>query len=152
MSDMIIKHQMQPCPVSCVTTCMAMIANIPVVEMIDRFHLEYRDGELSNGDMLRALGIEFRDFRSSDRKSIDEDGVYLLGVPSLNIKGGMHQILIEMADGEWSVFDPNEGKEGKVYYTADAGAELPAFFFGVGGYTVEALIDRDFLISRSSQE
>lgn len=144
MSKMIIQHQMQPCPVSCVTTCMAMISGVPVGKLMDEFHAEYRNGDLSVGDMLRNLNIEFEDFRSSDRVSIFEDGVYLVCTPSLNIQGGMHQVVIEMADGEWSVFDPNMGREGRLFYTADASAELPAVFFGAG-YTVEARIDRGFL-------
>lgn len=151
MSKMIIQHQMQPCPVSCVTTCMAMIAGVPVNHLMGKFHTDYREGDLSVGDMLRSLNIEFEDFRSSDRVSIFDDGVYLVCAPSLNIQGGMHQLVIEMADGEWSVFDPNMGKEGRLFYTADASAELPAVFFG-GGYTVEARIDRNFLVQQRAAQ
>ena len=47
------------------------------------------------------------------------DGVYLLCVPSLNISGVNHEIVVEMKDGICMVYDPNAGKEGKKSYTAN---------------------------------
>lgn len=114
----IIQHQTQPCPVSCVATCIAMITGCPVDLVVDQFHREYRKGDLSIGDMLRSIGLAFKSFDSAERQSLDEDGVYLVSVPSLNIQGGMHQVVIEMADGEWTVLDPNLGRDDRLYYSA----------------------------------
>lgn len=144
MSNWLIAHQMQPCPVSCVATSIAMVAGLPAQDVIDKFHLEYREGDLSIGDMLRHLDIPFKDFRSSDRTSLDRDDVYLCSVPSLNIRGGMHQLVVELNDGEWCVQDPNMNREGRLYYTADASLQEPAVFFSCG-YSVDALIDLDDL-------
>lgn len=141
-----IQHQTQPCPVSCVSTCLAMVAGKPVDQIVERFHAAYRETELSLGDMLRELEIGFTDYRSSERQSINTDGVYLCGVPSLNIRGGMHEIVIEMADdGEWTILDPNMGRGDRLYYSADAGAVEPAVFFGTGGYNIDAFIAHETL-------
>jgi len=123
-----------------------MIADRPADQVIERFHLEYRKGGLSIGDMLRALGLAFKSFDSAERQSLDEDGVYLLSVPSLNIRGGMHQIVVEMFDGEWIVFDPNMGRDDRLYYSAQPNSDLhPQIVMLGSGYSVDAIIKHEVL-------
>lgn len=142
MSEFMIEHQMQPCPVSCVTTCMAMIIGMPVSDM-RAMHEEYVGGDLGIGEILRRLGIPFTDFRSSERYSLGDEGVFLVSVPSLNIQGGMHQVVVEMlSDADWRVYDPNQGKEGKLYYTSLLGLDDPAAIMLGGGYNIDAAISR----------
>lgn len=145
MSEFMIHHQMQPCPVSCVSTCIAMLTGKPVAEIIERFHANYREGDLSIGDMLRELNLDFKDFRSAERQSIDRDAIYLCSVPSLNIQGGMHEIVVEMAnDGDWVVHDPNMGRDDRLYYTSRPGDDSKAVMMS-SGYTVDAVVDHDTL-------
>ena len=48
------------------------------------------------------------------------DGMVIIAtVPSLNHPGGNHRIVIDMRD-EMKVLDPNKGREGKLFYTADS--------------------------------
>lgn len=147
MSDQfLISIQTQPCPVSCVATCFAMVAGIPASIMAEKFHARYRNDEISIGDILRELEIPFSDYPSSDRNSFRDEGVYLVSVPSLNIRGGMHQIVIEMtSEGLWSVFDPNYDRCDRLFYVAsDDEVREPAVRFS-GGYSIDAKIDRQAL-------
>lgn len=143
-----LNHQTQPCPVSCVATCMAMLARRPAVEIRDKFHERYLvngDQGLSIRQMLTELVIPFRSFDSADRNSISSDpGFYLLCVPSLNIVGGNHQILMEMRpDGWWQVFDPAmglmvDGKARRYYVVYESLNPLETMLHS--GYTIEAYI------------
>ena len=50
--------------------------------------------------------------------------LYLIGVSSLNIEGGGHQIIVDARDGTVKVFDPAKGREGSQYYIAPG--EVPS--------------------------
>ena len=73
----IITHQMQPCPYSCVSTCLAMIVWRPAQEVIEEMHQPYRDGDLTLRQMLERLGVEYTAFFSLDCPPLAEEGVYL---------------------------------------------------------------------------
>lgn len=142
----IVEHQTQPCPTSCVTTCMAMITGCPVGVLMG-MHDEYHATNLSVRQVLDRLGIPFRSFDSADRVSLGDEGVFLVSVPSLNIQGGMHQVVIEMlGDGDWRVYDPNQGRGGRLYYTSLVETGDDKAFILAGGYGIDAAIDRDVLI------
>lgn len=147
---MMLAHQTQPCPVSCVVTCVAIITGWPVEAVKKRFHVRYRETDLTLGGIFRELNIPFTNFQTADSPSIgDLDGVILVGVPSLNIQGGMHQIVINMYQEsmEWSVYDPNEGMEGKLFYSAVPNdPEIPNRVMLGGGYAVDLCIDRAELL------
>lgn len=142
-----LAHQTQPCPVSCVSTCMAMLANRPVAEIHAKFHDRYLGPDsLSVRQMLTELVIPFRSFDTADRNSLGtEPGFYLMCVPSLNIVGGNHAVIVEMRpDDWWFVFDPARGFEvdGKPrrYYTSGAEPLNDLETVLHGGYTIEAFI------------
>lgn len=146
MSEFIIEHQAQPCPVSCVATCFAMIAGVPVGVFMG-LHEEYRASRLSLRQALDRLGIPFRSYDSANRNSLGDEGVFLASVPSLNIQGGMHQVVIEMLDdADWRVYDPNQGRDDRLYYTSlvDAGDDRAVIL--TAGYHLDAMIDREALI------
>lgn len=146
MNEFIIQHQTQPCPVSCVATCFAMIVGAPVSVFMG-LHEEYRAGKLSFREALNRMGIPFRSFDSADRNSLGDEGVFLASVPSLNIQGGMHQVVIEMLDDAyWRVYDPNQGRDDRLYYTSlvDAGDDKAVIL--TGGYQLDAMIDRAALV------
>lgn len=148
----IITHQMQPCPYSCVSTCLAMIVGRPAQEVIEQMHKPYRDGDLTLRQMLERLGVEYTAFFSLDCPPLADEGVYLCTSPSLNIEGGNHQILIEVTDEGYFVFDPVQGREDRKYYVARERGEGIPLAVDLGGFVVDAFISRGHLLGRSNGE
>lgn len=147
----IVTHQMQPCPYSCVSTCLAMIARRPAREVIEEMHQPYRDGDLTLRQMLERLGVEYTAFFSVDCPPLADEGVYLCTSPSLNIEGGNHQILIEVTDSGYFVFDPVQGRDDRKYYVARGqGGGIP-LAVDLGGFVVDAFISRDHLLNLGSR-
>lgn len=142
-----IVHQMQPCPVSCVSTCLAMVAGLPASGVINRFHDEYRAGGLSLRQMLDELGVPFKSFDSADEAFLGWEGAYICTAPSLNIQAGTHQIIIEVTADDYWVVDPVMGRPEKLYYVKRGAAELPEQV-ELGGYSLDAFISAEWLASR----
>ena len=147
------EQQTQPCKFSCVATSLAVLAGVPVEKFYSRFHQRYIEDRLSIGDALRELGIPFKSFDSAERNSIEEPAIYLCNVPSLNIVGGSHQVVIEMLDdADWQVYDPAQGVfvdgQPRKYYTADVpDAEVePLAVQMTGGYNIDAAISHADLL------
>lgn len=146
MNDFLISHQQQPCGLSCFATCMAMLMARPAEVVREHIHNSYREKGLSLGEVLDSLELPFSDFKTAGRNNIDKPGVWVAAVPSLNLVGIMHQVLVEvLPSGVWAVFDPNEGKEGKKFYTAAGSHDFPLAVQFTSGYTVEAFISREDL-------
>lgn len=147
MSEGMIKHQMQPCPVSCVSTCLAMVAGKPAAEVVDKFHIDYRKGGLSLRFMLNELGVPFKSFDSADEPMLEWEGAYICTAPSLNIQGGTHQIIVEITESDYWVVDPVMGREGKLYYVK-RGCEKTELEVSLGGFVMDAFIDAEWLRAR----
>ena len=47
------------------------------------------------------------------------DNLYLVAAPSLNFKGHMHAVLIDMRDENYLVYDPQNERGEFEYYTVD---------------------------------
>lgn len=148
------KQQTQPCKFSCVATSLAILTGANAQVFHARFHKEYWEGNASIGSMLRELDLPFKSFDSADRNSIETPGIYLCGVPSLNVVGGMHQLVVEVLNNEqWQICDPAQGREvdglQRKYYTAhvpDPALEPLAVQF-TGGYNVDAVVSRKDLLN-----
>lgn len=120
-----IQFQQQPTYNTCVSTCLAMILNCDVADLIPVFHDKYFDAPFDKRikvtDFLIERGVPFYlcNFESFPEKA----GVYLVTVPSLNIKGETHQILWIMEDSEREgyfyqrLLDPVTGREDRFFYT-----------------------------------
>lgn len=108
-----LKHQMQPCPVSCVCTSLAIIIGIDASAVIEKYHQGYRDGSVAERTILEDHGVPFTTFDSLDGGRLDHVGAYLITAPSLNITGGTHQIVIEVTEDDYHVIDPVMGREGR---------------------------------------
>ena len=147
MSEGLVKHQMQPCPVSCVSTCLAMIAGKSAAEVIERFHVEYRKGGLSLRTMLDGLGVPFKSFDTADEPMLEWEGAYICTAPSLNIQGGTHQIIIEVTGENYWVLDPVMGREERLYYVK-RGESKEANQVDLNGFTLDAFIDAEWLRAR----
>lgn len=107
-----IKHQKQG-DRQCVCTCIAMIAGIKKNTVVKRHHVKYMSNNNYGIDkILEDFGIGYN---TCDGNYLHKGKVYLATVPSLNMLGYFHQIIIDNRDGI-QVFDPNRGVPGKNYY------------------------------------
>jgi hypothetical protein len=117
-----IVHQMQPTPVCCTATCIAMALGIPVTEMGVDLEKAYNFDK--TGPWLAERGIWMRPlyFWNGFGERLMPGRVYLVGIRSQNKIGTDHAVLLDTRgapkpDGHersgWLTFDPNEGIEGK---------------------------------------
>lgn len=128
-----------------------MLVDEPVQGLIDRFHERYRGGATSMGQLLRELEIPFTSFDSCDLPMLIDHGAYLVSVPSLNIQGGMHQIIIEVTDDNYYVQDPVMGFGGKLFYgrrneTFPVEGEVE-----LNGFVIDAFIGREWFEGRKCE-
>lgn len=144
----LIQHQTQPCPISCVSTCIAMLANIPAQEVIDKHHTDYRENGLTLRGFLDAMGIPFQSFDTCDDAPLENVGAYLVVVPSLNIVGGTHQIIIEVTEDDYFVVDPCQGRPVRYYVKRGADTTDPKAV-ELNGFGVDAFIDAHWLRYRT---
>ncbi len=104
----------QPTSDSCVSACLAMLLGIPVERVLEEFHDRYKAHEVKPFDYL--AGKIQAHYPVDAEEDLEWDRVYLLGVPSLNIRGGMHAVLLDTRGGKLRLYDPNVGKAGREYY------------------------------------
>lgn len=110
-----ITQVVQPTWNSCTSTCLAMITGRDVWEVIEDFHEDYMAGIQTEKEWLRKQGYIVEE----DVYIEPDSGIYMLQVPSINLKTLWHSIVLDsrFTYNEWhKVFDPNNGKEGKCYY------------------------------------
>ena len=143
----LIGHQMQPTMNTCFSTCLAMIKAEPAGSVIDQIHEWYFGGGVSTREALDRLGIPFESFDTADLPFFQNDGAYLVAVPSLNMPGGLHQIIVECFDGQMKAIDPAAGVKGWKYYVSELteGYENEIKLYG---YMIDAFIDRKYLEQR----
>lgn len=118
-----IKHVTQSLPDSCVSACLAMILGVDEKKVIEEFHRQYVNEEIYPSDYLKSKGVDVKVHNTQQRsKDLENNRVYMLAVPSLNIECGLHAILactVTMDNGNtgWVIFDPNQGRCDRRYYT-----------------------------------
>jgi hypothetical protein len=101
-----------------------MALNLPIGKVIDEFHELFHKREIGLADYLDEHEVPYQCFWSRDNHSIRENGVYFVTVPSLNLQASNHQILCVFENELFWVIDPNNGKDGKLYYAhGDAAGE-----------------------------
>lgn len=111
-TNCMIKHITQPDSESCVPTCLAMIMDTTPEEVINKFGREW--GDLKTISVMFQCGINFNKLVFP---TININGWLMLSVPSLNIQGKTHMIIVEYEDGEFlEILDPNTGRENKKFY------------------------------------
>lgn len=140
MNDVtLITHVQQTLSNNCVSACLSMITGKTIDEVTAEFHQPYVDMQTEVSDYLDANGVTYQRLYAGER-NIKPDTAYLAVVPSLNIPGALHQIVIETTtDGEqWWVYDPNEGREGKQSYAGDT----------IQAYILEYAIPREWVHRR----
>ena len=113
-----IKHQQQPTWNSCMSACVAMILNKPVNEVIDEFHDDYRSEKIDTDEYLRLNGVDCEVLLSNAK--FEAGNIYVCSVPSLNKQAQTHAVIIDMREEFWCIYDPNQGKEDKLYYVPNS--------------------------------
>lgn len=121
MFDYKLVHQTQPTPMGCVCTCIAMLMGEDAQSVIDRYHEKYYvKRSMDVGDILAEQAFIFRREMAGTVLTLYPGAVYLLTVASLNIPGGLHQILVDYRDTAGPVvLDPAKGYGKRKYYTSD---------------------------------
>jgi hypothetical protein len=79
---------------------------------------------------------------------MDQVGAYLVTVPSLNITGGTHQIVIEITEDDYHVIDPVQGRAGRRYYTA-RGRALGDLEHELASFTLDAFVPVEYFAQRA---
>lgn len=146
----LMRHVQQPTPDTCMSACLAMITGVQVEDIVSNYHQRFKDG-LPLHSALADFGMDCS-VNSDIYAGMNGEGVYLLIVPSLNIKAVHHQIIyvIEKSDTDdyyHQIFDPNKNKDSRQWYevspSADNNSEV-----GLGAFIVECSIPIDQVISR----
>jgi len=110
-----IKHITQPTQTTCVSSCVAMFLGKDIQEVIEEFHDKYFNYEIEINEYLLTKGVETAPYR----EDLKHPGYYFVAVSSLNIEGGLHEILVVVDETlSHAVYDPQKGNEGKLYYVA----------------------------------
>lgn len=102
---------------SCVHACLAMVTGASVLELWGRYPFP-----LTPKQELTIL-IEGRAWPIAQNPFDNQFpfcGVYLVSVPSLNVPGVLHRIVVTASETEIRCFDPQRGREGKQFYSEDA--------------------------------
>ncbi len=161
--NLIIEHQTQLLNNSCVSACLAMVLGEPQQKIIDEFHSDYVAGEIHPSEYLIERGISLQPYTFGVDYPVDPNKlwVYFLTVPSLNVMGGLHQVLLIWRGGDdrvYELYDPAKGfttKKGKKgrqqrrFYTVgpSGGVALP-----LKNYVVDFVVDaQEFIYYRRNK-
>jgi len=111
-----IKLVQQSTDNGCMSACIAMVLDLPLDEVMEAFHDDYHEGEIRAEDYIRMRGVDVELLFAAGSR-VYSDQLYIVSVPSLNLEGINHVVVMDTRNNETKVFDPNEGREGKRYYT-----------------------------------
>ena len=122
-------HMQQPCPMSCVPSCLAMAFGVTPEEIIaDMAELGI---DISKGLTRRAecfylsrKGVGSERVLNSNGLGL-LDGHHLADVPSLNMSRYTHCIYLHVVNGQADIFDPVRGNGDLAFYDPDRFSELP---------------------------
>lgn len=131
---------------NCVSACIAMITGQDVVGTSSEFNLDYHANKSQPHDYFDANGIEYRKCFACER-DLKPNCVYMLIVPSLNIVGGTHAIVVQtLNDNTWFVVDPNEDREEVNYYVNDPEREKEEVYATkINSYVMEYEFESDHI-------
>lgn len=102
---------------SCVHACIAMVTGTPLMEIWERYPFPLTPKhELTLLIEGRAWPVEQSQFTNQ----FPLCGVYLVSVPSLNVSGVLHRVVVMVGETEVRCLDPQRGREGKAFYSDDS--------------------------------
>ena len=118
-----INHITQPNIMACIPTCLAMLTSKDPVDVDREFTPLYNEGLLDVASYLYRYNIFAQPHLTAGIHQIRPGRLYLATVPSLQLPGLFHQIIIDARFGDVKVYDPCKGLQGKQYYSYDHIAE-----------------------------
>lgn len=110
-----ICHLTQPTKDSCMATCLSMVLGISEKEGYKLYHKKLQKYEIWFDTILDKYGIPYY-YGSPRSNRLSGNVLCFATVPSLNMQGLLHQILIQYEEGKFTVFDPAQGRVGSKYY------------------------------------
>lgn len=111
-----IKLVKQPSYNTCTSACLAMLTGLPVEQVVEEFHERWFDKDTRNSQhnpftYLCSKGLTPFLCCNPYDNYLYEGVVSLLTVPSLNLIGKNHHILVDyQSDHKWKVLDPSSKK------------------------------------------
>ena len=137
----IVELVTQTLPLNCVSACLAMILNKPIDVVTNEFHEGYINIEIDPHEYLDGQGIRYTRLLAGQR-NLEPGKLYMLSTPSVNIMGGMHAILVQVTqDGRWFLWDPNEGRAGRIVVGSFGDEEPPTGYAQLKSYIPEYEFD-----------
>lgn len=124
---------------TCASACISMLTGMPIDKVIEEFHGDYLALNIDIGDYLRSKGFVVRDAYSKERL-LKPGSVYLLCVPSLNVVGGLHEVVVDIRD-VFEIYDPQAGRKDKKYYVYGVGLYDDPLAVEFKGYVIDAEIE-----------
>lgn len=116
-----IKSQMQLTKTGCVAACIAMACGKPVKEIMGEYH--HPEDGIDFHSFLGALkieGVPYIEYTATG--FLPYNRVFIISVPSLNIQGHTHAIVVQTQskeEGGCFILDPNSGRPGAKCYGVD---------------------------------
>ena len=104
--------------VTCGIACAAMVAGVSF-DVARRKRRKPITNGISSREMSRLLSDLGVKFQRRMHPEIRRTCPHIITVPSLNVVGGMHYVVM-FFDGRWNVLDPQRGRKGKKFYSRNA--------------------------------
>lgn len=130
----VIYHRQQPTDTSCVYACIAMLMNVPVTDVIDWVKKNLGKNQTTFFETQQCLTAFGLSWSSLCLPHLCAPGYYMATVPSLNMEGESHVVIIYFSDFVERIYDPNEGREGKKFYVTQLEESSPALARSIGSY------------------
>lgn len=123
----------------CTLACIAMVGRITLDE-VHKIFPEFNGAGTTNKEavtVLDRLKIPHIVYASD---SLYYGRLYILVVPSVNILGNTHNIVVyNKSDGSSIILDPNNGRDGKKFYSEDS-SEVNAIELKSWGSPIEIVV------------
>jgi hypothetical protein len=113
-----IKHVQQDDDKSCTLACIAMVTGASYAEL----KKNVMQVPVPHSEVDRLLYANGMYPLRSVYTTLFAGKTYIVAVPSLNFKGGMHSIVVqtgETPEDPFVILDPQEGREGREFYTLE---------------------------------
>lgn len=138
-----IKLVTQPTDNSCVSACLSMISGIDIDKIMEVFHDSYYNHETTIYAFLDLHNIPYLipDAKLPEKNFLWGGHTYLLSVPSLNIEGGLHAILVQYDGDKLFIFDPQKGNSDKKYYADCTLTENKVNGVALTSWIIDAVFD-----------
>lgn len=118
-NDQIITHVIQKDSMSCIPACLSMLTGKDQLIIDKEFIPYYLKNELTVSRYLEKHNIRTIPYYTAGIHEILNGNLYLGTVPSLQIQGLFHQIIIDARFVKPVVYDPCKGIPNKNYYVVE---------------------------------